>query len=90
MIHQVVLGVVGVLVPSVLASVIVLKYADLTKYASSPLGRYVRRYMTRTMEAVRFVGLIVSWLGAWYNLPWVIGVAVVIVVLAWLRGKIAS
>jgi cell division protein FtsX len=87
-IHQIVLGIVGAFVPSILASVIVLKYADLKKYASSPLGRYVRRYMTRSMEAVRFAGLLVSWLGAWYNLLWVIGVGILIVVLAWARGKI--
>jgi hypothetical protein len=33
---------------------------------------------------VRLAGLLLSWLRAWYNLFWVIGVGVLIVVLAWL------
>jgi hypothetical protein len=48
-VHQLILGILGGFVPAIVASVLVVRYADLKKYASSPLGRYVRRYMTLTM-----------------------------------------
>jgi hypothetical protein len=89
-IHQLILGVLGAFIPSIVASIIVLKYANLDRYAATPLGRYVGKFMTRTMEAVRFGGLLVVWVGAWYQNPWVIGLGILIVAMAWLRGKIVS
>jgi hypothetical protein len=86
--HQLILGVLGAFVPSIIASVVVVRYANLDKYVASPLGRYVGEYMTRTLEAVRLAGLVVSWAGAWYQIPGVIGLGILIVILAWLRGKI--
>jgi len=88
-IHQLILGVLVGFIPAIIASVIVIRYANFERYAASRLGRYVAKYMTRTMEAVRFVGLFVSWGGAWYHIWWIIGVGILIVILAWLRGKIA-
>ena len=87
-IHQLILGVLAGFIPAIIASVIVVRYADLERYAASRLGRSVAKYMTRTMEAVRFVGLFVSWGGAWYHIWWIIAVGILIVILAWLRGKI--
>jgi hypothetical protein len=87
-IHQLILGILAGFIPAIVASVIVVRYANLEGYAASSLGRYVAKYMTRTMEAVRFVGLFVSWGGAWYHIWWIIGVGILIVILAWLRGKI--
>jgi len=88
-IHQLILGVLTGFIPAIIASAIVVRYVNLERYASSPLGRYVAKYMTRTMEALRFVGLFVSWGGAWYHVWWIIGVGILVVILAWLRGKIS-
>ena len=88
-IHQLIFGVLAGFIPAIIASAIVARYANLDRYAASRLGRYVGKYMTRTMEAVRFVGLFVSWVGAWYHIWWTIGVGILIVIQAWLRGKIA-
>ena len=88
-IHQLIFGILAGFIPAIVASAIVVRYANLERYAASHLGRYVRKYMTRTIEAVRFVGLFVSWSGAWYHIWWIIGVGILIVILAWLRGKIA-
>jgi uncharacterized membrane protein YesL len=62
-IHQLILGVLAGFIPATIASVIVVRYANLERYVASRLGRYVAKYVTRTMEAVRFVGLFVSWGG---------------------------
>ncbi len=87
-IHQPILGILAGFVPAILASGVVMRYADLESLATTPFGKYVAKYMTRPIEALRFIGLFVSWAGAWYHSPWIIGVGVLIVILAWLRGKI--
>ena len=89
-IHQLILGILAGFIPAIVASVIVVRYVNLERYAASRLGKYVRKYMTRTMEAVRFVGLFVSWGGAWYHIWWIIGIGILTVILACLRGKITS
>jgi hypothetical protein len=87
-IHQLIFGILSGFIPAIVASAIVVRYANLERYAASRLGRYAHKYMTRPMEAVRFVGLFVSWSGAWYHTWWIIGVGILIVILAWSRGKI--
>lgn len=87
-IHQLIPGVLVGFIPAIVASALVTRYGNLEKYAASPLGRYAEKYMTHTMEAVRFVGLFVIWFGAWYRTWWAIGAGLVIVAVAWLRGKL--
>lgn len=87
-IHELVLGLLGGFVPSLVASAIIIRYANIEKYAVSPLGRYLAKYMSGTMQAVRLGGQFVVWFGAWYHMPWIIGTGLLIVVLAWWRGKL--
>lgn len=86
--HQLVVGVLIGFIPAIIASAVVMKFGNLQKYAATPFGGYIAKYMTGTMEALRFVGLFVSWFGAWNHSWWIIGFGIIIVVLAWLRGKI--
>ncbi len=87
-IHQLILGLLGGFIPSIIASVLIIRYVNLDRYAVSPLGRYVGKHMTRNMEAVRLAGLFVFWFGAWFHTPWIIGVGCLIVVFGWIRGKL--
>jgi hypothetical protein len=87
-IHELALGILGGFVPSLVASAIVIRYANIEKYAASPFGRYLAKYMSGTMQAVRFGGLFVAWFGAWYHMLWIIGAGLLIVILAWFRGKL--
>ena len=73
-------------VPAVLASVLVIRYADLEKRKHSPFGRYIGRYMDRRVEAWRFVGQVVVWVGAWYRVGKLVPIGVAIVVAAWASG----
>jgi hypothetical protein len=43
-------------VPAVLASALVMRYADLERRKHSRFGRYMQRYMNRRVEAWRFFG----------------------------------
>jgi hypothetical protein len=69
-------------VPATIASVLVIRYADLEKRTRSPLGRY----MNRRVEAWRFFGQVVMWGGAWYRVGWLLPIGLGIVVVAWRSG----
>jgi hypothetical protein len=87
-IHSLVVALVVSLLPSVIASAIIVRIVDLSRYKESGFGRYVGRYMTRAIEAVRLAGFIVAAVGAWLHLWWLIPVGIAVVILGWLRGVI--
>ncbi len=74
--------------PSIIASVILIRFVDLEKYKRSSFGKYVHQYMTRPIEMVRFVGYALMAIGAWYHTIWLIPSGVLVILLAWLRGVI--
>jgi hypothetical protein len=78
---------VAAFAPALLASALVWRFADLERLRQSPLGRYIRRFMTRQIEAWRFAGQVVMWLGAWYRQPWLILAGLAAVGAAWLSGR---
>jgi hypothetical protein len=84
--HAPLTAVLVALIPPGVASFLLLRFADLERYKDSAFGRYVGRYMTRQVEAVRFAGYVVAALGAWYHLPWLIPAGLAVTVLAWHRG----
>ncbi|HEU5358747.1 MAG TPA: hypothetical protein VFU45_06495 [Gemmatimonadales bacterium] len=53
------------LVPPVVVTLALLRWADLGPLGASAFGRYILRHMTRAMEALRFDGLALAWLAAW-------------------------
>ena len=75
-------------IPSIIATALIIRFADLERLKDSSAGRYVARYMTRSMEVVRSVGAAVFWLGAWIHRPEVMIIGIASIVLAWARGKL--
>src|SRR5262245_44290099 len=73
-------------VPSVCVSLALMRFAELERYKRTRFGRYVGRSMTRSMEALRFAGMAVMSLGAWFHRVWLIPLGVLIVLAGWLRG----
>jgi len=65
-IHQLILGLLGGFIPSIIASAIIIRYVNLDNYATSPFRKYIGKCMTRNMEAVRLVGQFVVWFGCAY------------------------
>jgi hypothetical protein len=74
--------------PPVIASTLLLQHARLDGYAASPVGHYLKRYMTRTVEALRFAGDLVMVLGAWLHQPWVIALGLAVIAAAWASGLV--
>ena len=85
--HQLLLALALHILPPVAASVLVISFADLAREQRSPFGRYVGRMMTRTVEAIRLAGDIITVLGAWYHSYAVIALGLVVIIGAWLSGK---
>jgi hypothetical protein len=75
-------------VPSIIATVLVVRFADLERLKASSFGAYVGRYMTRAMEVVRSAGAIVFWLGAWFRKPEIMVAGILVILAAWARGKL--
>ena len=73
-------------VPAVVASALVIRYADLERRKHSRFGRYMNRYMNRRVEAWRFFGQVVMWVGAWYRVGKLIPIGLGIVIVAWASG----
>jgi hypothetical protein len=74
-------------VPAILASVLVVRFADLERLKQSPFGHYIGQFMTGRIEAWRFAGQVVMWVGAWYHHFWLILVGVATVITAWMSGR---
>ena len=75
-------------VPPILASILIMRYADLEPYKRSPLGRYVERYMTREMQGLRLAGYLIMMAGAWYRRPSLLSPGALAIVFGWARGKL--
>jgi len=84
--HVLLFGVVILIVPPVVASLIVIVWVPLERYKNSALGRYIDRYMTGAMRLLRLVGLVVMLVGAWYHVALLIPLGLVVVLLGWVRG----
>ena len=75
-------------VPPVVASALLLRYARLDGYAVSPIGLYLKRYMTRAVEALRLAGDLAMVLGAWLHQPWAIALGLAVIAAAWSNGLV--
>ncbi len=84
--HQLLVGLLVLFVPSVIASTLIIKLADLETYKQSALGRYILTYMTPSAIAVRILGTVITHIGAWYRKPALIPLGLLTVLLGWLRG----
>jgi hypothetical protein len=72
--------------PSVCVTLALIRWADLEHYRRSRFGGYIRQYMTRPIEVLRFVGLALMAIGAWLHKLWLLPLGALVIVLGWLRG----
>ncbi len=86
--HNIIPAVVLHILPSVVVSYVIIRFASLEKYAQSSLGGYLERYMTTRMQLLRLFGDILTVVGAWFQVLWVIAFGLVVVLLGWMRGLI--
>ena len=86
--HQLLIALVLHIAPPIIASFLVISFADLERQRQSAFGQHVKRMVTHTVldEAIRLSGDIVMVFGAWYHSWVVIVLGFAIIVGSWLRG----
>jgi len=84
--HELVAAMAVMLIPPVVASILVMRFADLEPYARSRLAQYLARSMSRMTEAIRLGGMAVMALGAWYHAWQLIGAGLLLIAAGWLLG----
>jgi hypothetical protein len=84
--HDLVTGLLILFVPSVIVSIALISAADLQGLRDSAFGRYVARYMSPALQAIRFLGMFIAVLGAWYHVALAIVAGFVVIILAWVWG----
>jgi hypothetical protein len=84
--HHVWWAMLGAFAPALLGSALVLRFAKLEPIKTSRMGRYIARFMNHWIEAWRFAGQIIMWVGAWYHVGWAIPAGALVVIAAWSFG----
>jgi hypothetical protein len=84
--HRLRAALLTMFVPSILVSVLIIRYVDLEPYKRSSPGRYVEQYMTREMQGVRLAGYLIMAIGAWHRRLWPVPLGLLVVLFGWFRG----
>lgn len=84
--HQLRAALIVMFAPAAIMSALLIHWADLEPQKHSRFGRYVTRYMTRPMQAVRFAGNLVMMVGAWYRRADLLLAGLLAILFGWLRG----
>ena len=88
--HRLMPGLVLHFVPPLIASALLIRYADLEMLRQSDFGRYVGRNMTRMIEGFRLFGDLVMILGAWFHNLLLLSAGLLVIVGAWCSGFLPS
>jgi hypothetical protein len=81
--RELLLAVLVAVVPSLVISGVLIRFASLEHYATSKRGQYIKTHMTRARELLRLAGYVVMAFAAWYHLPWMILSGLLVILLAW-------
>jgi hypothetical protein len=76
------------LAPPIIASLLVMQFANLEKVKQSPIGRYIGRNMTLPLEIARLAGVFIFWGAAWYRSVFYSIVGLLVIAFAWVRGAL--
>jgi len=86
--HDPITGLAVAFIPSFAVTAILMQYSNLERLKHSSFGRYVSKYMTTSMQALRLLGNFTMIFAAWYHLFWLIFIGSCAIVLGWLCGII--
>ncbi len=79
-------GLIAAFIPSLIVSLIILRFTDLEKIKNSKFGRYYKRTYNRTVDFTRFGGFGVMAAGSWNQSLQIAGVGLIIVIGTWTYG----
>ncbi|HEY5362955.1 MAG TPA: hypothetical protein VIJ49_02005 [Aestuariivirga sp.] len=76
------------LLPSVIVSLLLMRFAGLERLRDSHLGKYIARHMTSNVEATRLCGQILMWIAAWYHSTLFVSAGLLVIVVGWSNGLV--
>ncbi len=79
-------GVLLAFLPSLIVSLLIVRYADLEKIKNSKFGAYFLRTYNKIAEFIRFIGFFVLASGSWWHSPWVMAAGFLIIAGTWVYG----
>jgi len=79
-------GIAAAFGPSLIVSLIILRFADLEKLKNSTFGRYYKRTYNRTVDFTRFGGFVIMAAGSWSQSIQIAGVGLIIIIGTWTYG----
>jgi hypothetical protein len=84
--QELTVGLVTHFIPPLIASSVVMHFANLEPYKNARLGAYLVCYMTPTAQAVRLAGDLITVFAAWYHSNLGIAGGLVLILAAWSYG----
>lgn len=72
--------------PSLLVSLVIVRFADLEPLKNSAFGRYFKRTYNRTADLIRFGGFIIMAVSSWFQDLRFAGVGLIVIIATWTYG----
>jgi hypothetical protein len=73
-------------IPSLIVSLVIVRFVDLEKVKNAPFGRYFKRTYNRTIDLTRFGGFIIMCGGAWMQVAPAVAVGLAVIIGTWTYG----
>lgn len=80
------LGVTIAFLPSLIISLLVVRFGDLEKLKSSPFGQYYKRTYNKTSDLIRFAGFVILASASWWQLVPGMIAGLLIILVTWTYG----
>ena len=87
--QQLAWGALVAIAPSLLAALVLARWANLESRKHSVLGRYIEQHMTANAQSLRLLGLFVICLGAWYHVALGLVIGLGMIAAGWMRGLLS-
>jgi len=81
--HELLVGLLVAFLPSVIVTLLMVRWMDFTRQRDSTFGKYIAYHMTRLAQTIRMGGQVGMWVGAWFHFPWAIIVGAVVIFFGW-------
>lgn len=84
--HEIAGGLIIAFIPSLFASMIVMRFVDLEKIKNSAFGRYYKRTYKQSLDIIRLSGFAIMAFGSWNQSFLIIGIGLFIITITWTYG----
>ncbi|MFZ4620718.1 MAG: hypothetical protein ACOYNS_09175 [Bacteroidota bacterium] len=77
-------------IPSLIVSLVIVRFVNLEKVKNSPFGRYFKRTYNRTIDLTRFGGFVIMACASWMQFLPAVAVGLAVIIGTWTYGLFAK